>query len=460
MDEDKKITLLDVSQKVNIIWSELKDHGEAEISDFAMLLGGQSFTFNNEKIGRYWLNQNNKEDILHAIVNPITGLQNADTIIECRSFPDNINIRYNSIRPVLESKKIYESVKKTRNGDYLEAEYGEYPQSAVSKILNNTLENKYKDERLKMTEKEYTVDSISPLNTEKVPFSPEKLPEFQFGDEKYVRVVARLYFDPTTLSNGEIVHNGDPVWVRVSPITWIVSSKCQVLLAKDCLVSGIKYYEDYGKFKNRWHGDFEETLVYQYLQDYLQKDIVSSKTASMTHDEKKEYDTLQSIMSEKKKMELNEKKLLLAKKKMEEAIELYNQIPLDIQIESKGKITPEILFQVMDDGHKIINPKIKNNLKYFDLSNIDFTNTDLSGIDFTGCNIKHIDPQTIYNKDLSNTTFRGVYLPFDITTDFNDVNTENIDIDILGDEITEAYLKDKILNSKEKETETKESKIL
>lgn len=116
----------------------------------------------------------------------------------------------------------------------------------------------------------------------------------------------------------------------------------------------------------------------------------------------------------------------------------------------------------MDDGHKIINPKIKNNLKYFDLSNIDFSNTDLRGIDFTGCNIKYIDPQTVYNKDLSNTTFRGVYLPFDITTDFNGVNKDNMIIDFLGDEITEAYLKDKISNSKEKETETetKESKIL
>lgn len=316
MDEDKKITLLDVSQKVNIIWSELKDHGEAEISDFAILLGGHYYLFGDKKIGRYWINQNNKEDILHAIVNPITGLQNADIIVSCRSFPDNINIRYNSIRPILESKKIYELVMNTCYGDKFEGKYGEYPQSSVSKILNNTLENKYRDKRLKMTEKEYTVDSVSPLNTEKVPFTPEKLPEFQFGDEKYLRVVARLCYDPTTLSNGEIVHNGDPVWVKVSPITWIVSSKCQVLLAKNCLVSGIKYYEDYGKFKNRWHGDFEETQVYQYLQDYLQKDIVPSKTASMTYDEKKEYNTLQSIMSEKKKMELNEKKLLLAKKKM------------------------------------------------------------------------------------------------------------------------------------------------
>ena len=49
-----------------------------------------------------------------------------------------------------------------------------------------------------------------------------------------------------------------------------------------------------------------------------------------------------------------------------------------------------------------------------DLSDVDFSNVKVSGIDFRGSNVRidkfNLDPQTIYNKDLSGCNFEGIYV--------------------------------------------------
>lgn len=49
-----------------------------------------------------------------------------------------------------------------------------------------------------------------------------------------------------------------------------------------------------------------------------------------------------------------------------------------------------------------------------DLLNVDFTNVKVSGIDFRSTNIEissyNLNPQTIYNKDLSNCNFEGIHI--------------------------------------------------
>ena len=49
-----------------------------------------------------------------------------------------------------------------------------------------------------------------------------------------------------------------------------------------------------------------------------------------------------------------------------------------------------------------------------DLLNVDFTNVKVSGIDFRGTNIEiggyNLKPQAVYNTDLSNCDFEGIYI--------------------------------------------------
>ena len=103
----------------------------------------------------------------------------------------------------------------------------------------------------------------------------------------------------------------------------------------------------------------------------------------------------------------------------------------DIKVNSDGDydrvcVPNDLLFKRVDD-HFEINDTYKDNLKYIDLSNIDFTNVLVSGIDFTDTNITYFDPQTVFKKDLSYSSFGDIdnkdnNIPFSIYTDFNGVN--------------------------------------
>ncbi len=82
-------------------------------------------------------------------------------------------------------------------------------------------------------------------------------------------------------------------------------------------------------------------------------------------------------------------------------------------------IVDDLLITV--DEHKEINPLYINleMLRFIDFSVVDLRNVKMTGIDFRGCNI-NLDPQTVYNKDLSNSNFEGLHI--DTFMDFTGVD--------------------------------------
>ena len=60
---------------------------------------------------------------------------------------------------------------------------------------------------------------------------------------------------------------------------------------------------------------------------------------------------------------------------------------------------------------------------------IDFTNVDIRGVDFRNTNA-NIDPQTVYNKDISGCNFDGIDLG--ISTDFTGINMQNTSFGIIN----------------------------
>ena len=85
------------------------------------------------------------------------------------------------------------------------------------------------------------------------------------------------------------------------------------------------------------------------------------------------------------------------------------------------KLAIPISFIKVDD-HLEIPEEYLEVLKYIDLGLIDFTGVKLSGIDFRGCNIETVNPQVIYNKDLSGCNFEGVHFTATREISYNGVN--------------------------------------
>ena len=88
----------------------------------------------------------------------------------------------------------------------------------------------------------------------------------------------------------------------------------------------------------------------------------------------------------------------------------------------KYKLEPPRDFMYVENGIRKISAKYSDYLRFYNLLMIDFADVDVRGLDFSGSSLALINPQTVYNKDMSNGNFCDVTFS---TYDFNGVNTSN-----------------------------------
>ena len=134
----------------------------------------------------------------------------------------------------------YVKSEKINNCGVYETEFGEYPQYAAAHMVGLALEDEYSNNLnngeycgniLMRTGKEYSFIQNGKVNS---------YSEFYYGSNKYIRVIVSCDKNGVILSNGNTYHNGDAVWVKVSPVKWIVDFKSKRLLSKFVLLSGLK----------------------------------------------------------------------------------------------------------------------------------------------------------------------------------------------------------------------------
>lgn len=284
--DDKELALLSIGQILdNGIEAQLevlnKYGPKAKETDLAKLTGSVSERSildyddpNEERACYQWTSTNTREGNVRIIT------YDGD---ERESYSQE---RCIVIRPTLQSfaifSKLYSSRVKGDKGTY-EAEYGEYPQYAASKelqqVLNKELENYSSGFRLvrnrancklKKTGRTYTFDSRGPLEpqNDREKFSPVVYDEYEYKGKKYIRVKMNYGgSDDVELSNGCKYSDGDYVWVEVSPVKWLIDEKTKTLVSKYGLLSGIRYD------RYRYNGNFEQTEMYKYLNKYMVHDL-------------------------------------------------------------------------------------------------------------------------------------------------------------------------------------------
>ena len=242
---------------------------KAAMTDFAILLGGTVDSFYNgieinplEKIkGYYWTRSSDGNNKAYII--GYRGISSG-ACVDDRDIGIRPALPYSSIRNI--------SLNEERENGILEVEYGEYPQKAVSKGLQDKLERAYEQSSIKKTGKTYTTypRKYDEYNKE---FRAQIIEEYSFDDEKkYVRVKANSYFDDDSsfgLSNGERYRSGDYVWVEVKPIKWLIDEKNDIALSKRVLFAGVPFQYD-----GNYTGDFRTTTIKQFMDNSFSKEIL------------------------------------------------------------------------------------------------------------------------------------------------------------------------------------------
>ena len=246
------------------------------ITDFSILLGANvsdyHIAYDNSLEGRtgwYWTKSDNMYNDTRVRVVPAFGNGHAN-IYGC------IDTRVGGARPVLQFLSISsipmngESGKRARDG-ILEVEYGYYPQKAVSKDMQEKLEEAYKSGNILKTRNSYTTDARKYNEFDKK-FLAKQYEEYEYKGKRYVRVNANPCDDKKkycTLSNGEKYKNGDSVWLEVSPVKWLVDEKDKIMIAERIIFAGVQFDD-----KKIYHmEDFNKTVIKTFMDKYLSKDL-------------------------------------------------------------------------------------------------------------------------------------------------------------------------------------------
>ena len=184
----------------------------------------------------------------------------------------NSYTRDKCIRPVIEMPSNY--IKLCKNSrfndkDVREVEFGEYPQSAPPKDIQEMLEEKYRKGEFKLTGASYTFNRFDNTMVHNSPFEPVKYNEYEYNGKKYIRTTVGSNY--ILLNNGECLHNekGSYVWIEVSPITWLIDTEERKLISKYCLLSGIRFDKE-----DLYDGNFSKTEMCDYLEKYMSREMM------------------------------------------------------------------------------------------------------------------------------------------------------------------------------------------
>ena len=235
---------------------ELKKYRtKAAITDFAILLGGyvsdnyHTIDGNNleDRTGYHWTSSSVGDGDVRVVDNDGARDWNASwhrglAARPASPYSDISLISPNVVRGVFR-----------RPQKQAEVEYGEYPQQAVNSSLQTKLENEYQAQRLNVTGRKFTTDSRQ-YDNYREEFEPQQHQEVEHGGKRYVRIIANMYSNPTTLSNGVEVKNGDAVWVEGQPLKRIVLEKSKQLLCKKLVYAGVP-------FNTERIGDYEASAI-------------------------------------------------------------------------------------------------------------------------------------------------------------------------------------------------------
>ena len=244
---------------------------KAAITDFSILLGGyvnDDYHIDGDRTlagrtGFYWTRSDDGDNDARVVDDdgPRTHY--------------NVRKRSGGARPALPFSSIDKiptngvSGKRATDG-VLEVEYGFYPQSAVTRGLQQELERQFTSGRLTKTGNGYTTDSRK-YDEYGGKFKAQRHEEYEYKGKRYIRVKANSCFDGEDfkLSNGESYSDGDQVWVEVEPIKWLVSERDKLMLAEKIIFAGVQF-----KHERDYHTeDFGKTDIKKFIDDCWARDI-------------------------------------------------------------------------------------------------------------------------------------------------------------------------------------------
>ncbi len=238
---------------------------KSAVTDFSILLGVnnsyQDYIREDNshlyRVGRWWTSSEN-----HGKVSTIY-TEEEGKLTECfiRKVGARPAITYSSIIPYIKNENI-------NSYGVKEVEYGVYPQWVEEEETSLKIEKEYNKGTLRPTGKYYTTDLVTNWECS-ASFIAKKHAEYEYNGNNYIRVTEDENNVTEVLTDHRFVKEGKSYWIRVEPLVWLVDEEADIALSKRIIFSGIQFNKSYP-----YDGNFENTSIKQYMDEFLSKDII------------------------------------------------------------------------------------------------------------------------------------------------------------------------------------------
>lgn len=227
----------------------------AKITDFAVINGGLSWPseISHSNYGTYLFEQYKNET--GDIVSYIEDDGKADTLLYTGGL---------GIRPVADFSSLKDSSKfkyKKREDGIVEIEYGYCLQDAVSKKMQDELNNVTAVNSLVISseqkEKIKSILQVSDIlqtndkyfNNIKIydAISYDEIPIYKYNNRRFANITVQnhnVIRNSFYLSNGKSYQNGEKVWIEEKPVKWLLDEEQGLMISEMILQAGIKFYHD------------------------------------------------------------------------------------------------------------------------------------------------------------------------------------------------------------------------
>lgn len=262
---------------------------DAVLSDFAAILGCNSFVGANDCLYGEWLTST-KDDEDIVCVSYIDN--NAEL-----SKVDNLHSNLYGLRIAVPYYYLsFSNIKGTYG--IKEGLCGVYPQGRVKdESLIKELENNYINHKLKKTNKTYSYnasDEVYPT------FIVDEFIEYEYNGKKYIRVVPNKekLTNSNVFSDKSLISSKDYYWIKVEPIEWLLDEEKDIALTKKILTSNIfycHYLNNVSYCNNSYIDDF---LNVYFAKDMLVENITKkyNNSYNFNYDEVSEEDIIKGCI--------------------------------------------------------------------------------------------------------------------------------------------------------------------
>lgn len=192
-------------------------------------------------------------------------------------------------------KNCVERVKVEQGSDGISRFYfGHDWSDAVSRPMQQELEELYKAGKLTLSNKTFTSDACTLSECSKS-FVPLKEKVYEYQGEFYVRSIGRFWKNYAILSNSAYYENGDAIWCKVVPLRWLYDEKTDICMMEKLTFAGVQF----NRTRNYQAANYDNTDMKMYLDTYYVPEIMQFTNITISENPKEDASILPQLHTEK-----------------------------------------------------------------------------------------------------------------------------------------------------------------